>query len=319
MMPKLCDTPITGGKAISYVERRMAFHVGELDKFPKYILIETVNTCNARCIMCGIDFDKKSKAVIKKDLFEKITREISRHRDHVEKVMLYLDGEPLMDKKLPERIRMMKEAGVKIVNIATNAGLLDKKWGKALIDAGLDEVFITIDSLKKDVYEKIRVRLDFDTVYRNTVNFIALRDKMKSGLVIRLNMVLQELNKDEEPAFQEHFQKLLSPKDFVTVRKSHNWASGVNVRDWGDAADVNGYPCIALWGTCVVHVNGDVPLCCIDTETRHHLGNLLGQSIEEIWTGRIMADLKKMHIDGRRKEIPLCDGCTLWRDDTHVS
>ena len=43
---------------------------------------------NARCIMCGIDFDKKSKAVIKKDLFEKITREISQHRDHVEKVEL---------------------------------------------------------------------------------------------------------------------------------------------------------------------------------------------------------------------------------------
>ena len=133
-----------------------------------------------------------------------------QHRDHVEKVMLYLDGEPLMDKKLPERIRRMKEAGVKTVNIASNAGLLDEKLGKALIDAGLDEVFISIDSLKKDVYEEIRVRLDFDTVYQNTVNFIALRDKMKSDLVIRINMVLQELNKDEGPTFQEHFQKLFA-------------------------------------------------------------------------------------------------------------
>ena len=317
-MLKSCDTPITGDKAVSYVERRMAFSVDELDKFPKYFLIETINTCNARCIMCGIDFDKKTKAVIKKDLFEKITQEISQHRDHVEKVMLYLDGEPLMDKKLPERIRMMKEAGVKIVNIATNASLLDEKWGKALIDAGLDEVYITIDSLKKDVYEEIRVRLDFDTVYQNTINFIALRDKMKSGLVIRLNMVLQELNKDEEPEFQKHFQKLLSPQDFVKVRKSHNWGSTVDIRDWGDEVDVNGYPCIALWGTCVIHVNGDVPLCCLDTETRHHLGNVGKQSIEEIWTGKIMADLKRMHVDGRRKEMPLCNGCTLWRDETHV-
>lgn len=318
-MLKLKDIPVTGDKAISYVESRMGFPVGELNMFPKYFLIETVNTCNARCIMCGIDFDKKEKAIIKKDLFEKITREISRHRDHVEKVMLYLDGEPLMDKKLPERIRRMKEAGVKIVNIASNAGLLDEKWGKALIDAGLDEVFITIDSLKRDIYEKIRVRLDFDTVYRNTVNFIALRDKMKSDLVIRINMVLQELNKDEGPAFQEHFQKLVSPQDFVTVRKSHNWGSTVNVGDWGDEVDVNGYPCIALWGTCVIHVNGDIPLCCMDTETCHHLGNVREQSIEEIWTGKIMADLKKMHVDGRRKGMPLCDGCTVWREDTHVS
>ncbi len=318
-MLKSCDAPITGDKALSYVERRMEFSVDELDKFPKYFLIETVNTCNARCIMCGIDFDKKTKAIIKKDLFEKITREISRHRDHVEKVMLYLDGEPLMDKKLPERICMMKDAGVKIVNIATNASLLDEKWGKALLDAGLDEVFITIDSLKKDVYEKIRARLEFDTVYRNTVNFIALRDKMNSGLVIRLNMVLQELNRDEEPAFQEHFQTLMSPQDFVAVRKSHNWGSTVNVRDWGDEVDVNGYPCIALWGTCVIHVNGDVPLCCMDTDTHYRLGSAREQSIEEIWTGKIMAELKKMHVDGCRKGMPLCDGCTAWREDTHIS
>ena len=106
-MLKSCDAPITGDKALSYVERRMEFSVDELDKFPKYFLIETVNTCNARCIMCGIDFDKKEKAIIKKDLFEKITPEISQHRNHVEKVMLYLDGEPLMDKKLPEKIRSL--------------------------------------------------------------------------------------------------------------------------------------------------------------------------------------------------------------------
>ena len=187
-----------------------------------------------------------------------------------------------------------------------------------MIDAGLDEVFITIDSLKKDVYEEIRVRLDFDTVYQNTVNFIALRDKMKSDLVIRINMVLQELNKDEGPTFQEHFQKLVSPQDFVTVRKSHNWGSTVNVGDWGDEVDVNGYPCIALWGTCVIHVNGDIPLCCVDTVTCHRLGNVREQSIQEIWTGKILADFKKMHIDGRRKDIPLCNGCTLWREDTHI-
>jgi radical SAM protein with 4Fe4S-binding SPASM domain len=318
-MLKLRDIPITGDKAISYIESRMGGTIDELNMFPQHFLIETVNTCNARCIMCGIDFDKKAKAIIDKDLFEKITLEISQHRDHVKKVSLYLDGEPLMDKKLPEKIRRMKAAGVKIVNIATNASLLHEKWGKALIDAGLDEIYITIDSLKKDIFEKIRVGLDFDAVYQNTIDLIALRDKMKSDLVIRVNMVLQELNKDEEPAFQEHFQKLVSAQDQVTVRKSHNWASRVDVGNWGDEVDVNGYPCIALWGTCVIHVNGDIPLCCMDTETCHNLGNVREQSIKDIWIGKIMADFKKMHVDSRRKEISMCDGCTVWRDNTHVS
>ena len=106
-MLKLRDIPVMGNKAISYIENCMWFPIDELDIFPKHFLIETVNTCNARCIMCGINFDKKAKAIIDKDLFEKITPEISQHRNHVEKVMLYLDGEPLMDKKLPEKIRSL--------------------------------------------------------------------------------------------------------------------------------------------------------------------------------------------------------------------
>lgn len=91
-------TPLTGQEAVAYVERRLTFPRDVLGRFPKYFLIETINSCNTRCVMCGIDFDKKAKAVMSDALFEKIAAEIGAHHDHVEKVMLDLDGEPLLDR-----------------------------------------------------------------------------------------------------------------------------------------------------------------------------------------------------------------------------
>jgi MoaA/NifB/PqqE/SkfB family radical SAM enzyme len=306
-----------GQDAISYVERLMEHPVEHLDRYPKFLLIETVNTCNARCIMCGIDFDKKSKAVMDHALFAKITEDIGRHADHVEKVMPYLDGEPLLDKKLPDRVQMLKKAGVRRVNIATNASLLDEKMGTALVEVGLDEIYITIDSLKKEVYEAIRVRLDFDTVYNNIRNFIDLRNRLNPNLFIRIQMVHQALNYDEAKDFHAHWKKILPHTDQVVVRKAHNWASAAEVMSFGDEDDVNNYPCVALWGTCAIHVNGDVPLCCMDTELQHKLGNLWTQSIEEVWRGGSMQEKKGKHLCGRRGDIPICNGCTVWREERH--
>lgn len=310
--------PLVGAEADRYLERRLLFPMSELLAFPKYLLIETVNTCNARCIMCGIDFDKKAKALMTDQLFAKMADELGQWRGHVEKVMIYLDGEPLLDKTMPTRIRQMKAAGVKKVNIATNASLLDEKRGRALIEAGLDEIYITLDSLKKDVYEAIRVRLKFDEVYENIRTFIRLRDEMNPGLVIRVQMILQDLNHTEAAEFREHWKKFLRPHDQIVIQKAHNWANAVDVMRFGDEDDVNNYPCIALWGTFVVHVNGDAAMCCMDTETKHPLGSVEHQSIAEIWQGPAMTALREKHTTGRRADIPMCDGCYLWREEKHV-
>ena len=318
MLKQKVSNRLIGPDAIAHVEKRMAFPMEELCPFPKYLLIETVNTCNARCIMCGIDFDKKSKVIMKDELFEKIIEEIGCHSSHVEKVMLYLDGEPLIDNKLARRVRMTKESGVKTVTINTNAQLLDEKRATELIEAGLDEAYITIDSLKKDVFEEIRVRLDFETVYNNTRRFIELRNRLNPDVSIRIQMVQQELNYDESSSFLDHWNHLLADNDQAVVRKAHNWGNAAEVMFFGDEDDINNIPCIALWGTFVTHVNGDAALCCMDSKTTYKIGNLTEESIEEIWTGDTMNTYRKKHLNGRRDEIAMCDGCTVWREEAHV-
>jgi hypothetical protein len=53
--------------------------------------------------------------------------EVRANANQVRKVNLYLDCELLMDKKIAEKIKRFKEAGVTIANIACNASILTEK------------------------------------------------------------------------------------------------------------------------------------------------------------------------------------------------
>jgi len=308
------SSPIQGAAAIRYIEDNLNCPEEVLSIFPKFFLIETVNVCNAKCIMCGINFSKKKKAIMQKYLFDKITDEISQHRDHVEKVMLYLDGEPLLDKTLHLKIKQMKEKGVRKVNIATNASLLDNRKGIELIEAGLDEIYITIDSLNQRTFEAIRTGLKFKTVYENTLKFIRLRNRLNKDLSIRIQMILQESNFHETGFFTQHWTRLLEKNDQIAVQRAHNWASSVSVMKFGDEERANEIPCIALWGTMCIHVDGSIGLCCMDTDCSILLGNIKDQTITSIWQGGKLRKVREKHLYGARKNISLCDGCTLWRE-----
>jgi radical SAM protein with 4Fe4S-binding SPASM domain len=298
-----------------FLEQRLGFDLSELLKFPKYFHIETIDMCNARCVMCGIDFDKKESTTMSDELFTKIVTEISPWKDHIEKVMPYLDGEPLLDRKIFERVKELKSAGIKWVNIATNASLLSDGKIAELLDSGLDEVYITIDSMNKEIYEQIRIGLNFDRVLERTLNLIEARNKSESSLRIRIQMVRQDLNHTEVNEFIKYWKAKLKDSDQIVIQNAHNWGNKVEVKKFGDESKVNDKPCIALWGTFVAHLNGEVPLCCIDTETEYKVGDLNESSIEQIWQNNHLKKYRELHEMGNRERIPICNGCTLWRDD----
>ncbi|MBF0454442.1 MAG: radical SAM protein [Magnetococcales bacterium] len=307
------EKPLVGKQAESFVESYLGFPMEPLLRFPKYFTLEPINRCNAECIMCGIDFSAKQKAVMSPDLFSKMVAEMAEHRDHIEKIIIALDGEPLLDRTLHKRVRHLKEAGLKLVNVTTNASLLTEKRGRELIEAGLDEIYITIDSLKKPVYEAIRVGLDFDTVYDNTRGFIRLRNQLNPALTIRVLMVQQELNFQEPDAFAAHWEALLGEHDQIAVQRAHNWANHAEVVQFGDEKTINHIPCISLWGTLGIHADGRVGICCMDTQCVYPLGDLNHHTIAQIWQSDAMQQARAWHLSGRRTKIPLCDGCTVWR------
>lgn len=302
-------------KAIEYIESQLKSGLDDLESFPSYINIETINTCNARCVMCGIDFDGRPKTVMSDEIFDKIVTELGQHTETIRKVNLYLDCEPLLDKNLHHKIRKLKQAGIKIVNIASNTSILTDKRGRELIESGLDEIYITIDSLNKETYEAIRVRLKFDTVYNNALAFIKLRDELSAKLTIRVQMISMDMNKGEERDFIAHWIPLLRASDQVAVHMAHNWGGVINVAFHEEDKFINEIPCTILWSNACIHADGSVALCSIDTvpSSSNSIGNLNSQSISEVWKGASLRRIRGKHLSGKRVENPICNGCTAWR------
>ena len=317
MQPDSPDkTPLTGQAAVRFVEQTLGWPMEVLRGFPKFVFIETVNQCNSNCIMCAIDFRKKKKRLMPEALYDRILAELKPRAPHLERVGLYLDCEPLLDPHLEDRLRKLKQIGIRRTYLNSNASLLYPERAQGLIEAGLDMIYITIDSLKKDRYESIRRGLKFDDVYRNTVELIGIRNRLNPKVVIRIQMILQQVNCDESDAFMRHWKRLVSADDQVMVRRAHNWGGQMPLGSPAGTDEVNMVPCIAIWSTLGIHVDGSVNLCCIDSGNSVQLGNVNSRSIAEIWHGEELRRIRDLHLNGRRAEIPICDGCTTWAKRT---
>lgn len=280
--------------------------------FPRYLEIETVNTCNARCPMCTISDWKRKSLPITDSLFNKIASEVVQYADKIKRVTLYRDGEPLIDKKLPLRIAFFKERGIKSTSISTNVSLLTEERAKDLLSAGLDIIIMSIDSLQKEVYEKIRLGLCFEEVMHNARSFIELRDKMRPQTQIWMRMIRQEDNFEEWPLYHNYWSKFLLPGDRVYYHNIFNWGGQLRSFKPVNKSYEPNLPCVALWSLMVIFSNGDVPLCNSDYNNKYPLGSVARNSIQELWQSKLMQERRQFHLDGRKDSIDICGNCNVW-------
>lgn len=284
----------------------------DLLQFPRYLEIETINICNAKCSICTIDSWDRKPEKMSSDLFDKIASELGDHAHEVKRVNLYRNGEPLLDKNLPHYIERLKKEGIKGVVISTNASVLTTEKAKEILEAGIDQVFFSIDSLKKDTYESIRKGLDFDEVMNNTIEFIKLRDELKPDTDIWVRMVRQENNYDEWPEYEKFWTEKLKKSDRVYFHNIFNWGGQLNGFQSVSTSYEPNLPCVSLWSLFVIFSNGEVPLCNVDFKNKHPLGNVNDQTLSEIWASKRMNMKRGLHLAQKKGDIDICEKCNAW-------
>lgn len=267
--------------------------------------------------MCTVaTWDRKAPSM-RDDLFEKLAVEIGGNREHVERVSLFRDGEPLLDRKLPDRIRRLKAAGVANVGISTNCSLLDEARSSAILEAGLDEIFLSMDGFSKGTFESIRVGLSYEQAMENCLRFIPLRDRIRPSTRIVVRMIVQPANEHEWGAYRAFWAARIGSNDCVSRKPLHNWGGQIDAGNGPMACrdpGANRWPCKSLWSLFVVFANGDVPLCAVDSHRQVPVGEVRTSSIREVWQGRVLESLRRRHLGGRREGLTLCDGCNVWKD-----
>ncbi len=290
-------------------ERIFIERLHECEKFPKYFQIEPTDRCNAKCKMCSKSVTESvHNSSMSEELFNKICEELEEYSDWIEMITIQWMGEPLLDRELELKIQKLKKIGIKKVSLSTNVSLLNEERCQSLLESGLDDLRMSIDSVKKSTYEAIRCGLDFDKVIKNAMKAISIRDRIRPDVTIRVRMVDMCETHDEIEEWLEFWNPILKNADFAQVMPS--------LSKWEDKRIDNPYqevePCISLFSTMIISSEGKVALCCIDSELQEVMGDINTSTIKSIWNSEKFEKYRDLHLDMKRNSIDLCNGCNCW-------
>lgn len=284
---------------------------------PAVVGVESTNHCNLRCVMCPRgepDIMERALGTMSDAVFDRV---LDGARFFAEPCWFHWFGEPLMHPRLFDQIARAKSRGVPNLGISTNGTLLDDRRAQAILDSPLDTLLIAIDGTSAEVYERIRIsaRHEFAEVVENARSFLARKRTLGRATP---HTVLSIIVMEDTTAQLEEFREfwLRAGADEVLFKPFTTWGSQtgdfVALAAAADRVPEGGgraHPCAFLWESLVIGWNGVVVPCCYDYDAKETLGNVMEQSLREIWNGAAYQRLRRAELDGRN-DSPLCAGCT---------
>lgn len=267
---------------------------------PRAIQIETNLACNAACPFCPYTHMERGPKAMEDRIWRKIVNE-TRGLGIIYRP--FLINEPLSEKRLPEIIRHIKQDPTALAEINTNAGLLNDRRAREILDAGIDVVRCSVDGFSRATYEPARPGVDYDTVVRNVNHFVELRnDGYRCHVEVR--MIDMPENKHEHAAYLDYWRPRV---DEVSIVPLYRWP-------WEGQKKPVRKPCLKILDELFFYTDGTAPLCCWDSAGRGLVGDVKTESVLDIWNGPVMQAMRALLSRGRRDLIHLCSRCDAYAD-----
>ncbi len=199
----------------------------KLNRPIKDLRISVMDTCNYRCPYCmpadkfddGYQFLKKNERLGFSEI-EKVVKIFASLG--VNKIRL-TGGEPLLRRDLDRLIKFLKKIdGINDIALTTNAQLLQRQLPK-LIEAGLDRINISLDTIDEDLYYKMSGKRGNLSVVLDAID-AASQSSLKS---VKLNCVVQKgINDDQIIPLLERYQDtnvVVRFIEFMDVGTKNGW------------------------------------------------------------------------------------------------
>jgi MoaA/NifB/PqqE/SkfB family radical SAM enzyme len=140
---------------------------------PVCLYLETTNRCNLLCTTCPRTYEElEPPADMSFELFTSIVDQVPG----LQRAVLHGVGEPMLVKHLPRMVRYLKDRGTYVL-FNTNGTVLNERNGRALIDAGLDELRVSLDAATEKSYLAVRGKNYFKRILRNIRAFRELQER----------------------------------------------------------------------------------------------------------------------------------------------
>jgi radical SAM protein with 4Fe4S-binding SPASM domain len=275
--------------------------------FPSRIAIEPASACNLECPMCPTPNKSRKNGIMQPDLFRGIIDQIAAKG--VDQLFLHLWGEPLIHPHLSELISYARQySSIRETVMSTNATLLTAERADKLLRSGLHYLIFSLDGATPTTYEALRLGARYDVTMANVAAFLEQRAALGQGPRVVFQIIEMQQTIGEIEAFRKRWAPLLQEGDEISVKSYNNWS------EHGGALSKRGIqfrtPCFAfLWDFIAITWDGTVLPCCFDCEGSLPLGSLRSQTIDEIWNGSKLSEMRADHLALKFEKYPLCVGC----------
>jgi cyclic pyranopterin phosphate synthase len=164
-----------------------------------YVRIAVTKACNLRCTYCLREEHGERQQDTKQLDTDQIHSIISLLAEMGIRKIRFTGGEPLLRRDIVKLVRLAKSTpGIDNVKLTTNGLLLDRHLGD-LIEAGIDGINLSLDTLDPAKFREIARRDQFPRV-RNVLDTLLQTPSLR----LKINtLMLRGINNDEIPAFVE--------------------------------------------------------------------------------------------------------------------
>ena len=287
---------------------------------PFSIGLSPSDICNFRCNYCNQSTEAgiKDAQILKWDNFIILTQQIEemleKATDDIKIIRFVGNGEPLVNKKLPEMVGYIKDRKIASrIEVTTNGSLLTHEYSDALIDAGLTRLLVSVQGTTTKKYNEIcDYNMDIDKFVDQISYFY--RHRKQCHLYVKTMNVALDGEKDEKKFYDtyrdisdticvENLMNACADVDYSTITsKDVKYAT----RYGGDFKEK--ICCDTLFMYLNIHSNGDVD-CCGCKYPPLYLGNLYKTPMKDLWNGKVHKSIMMKHLLGHRDDIPICSNC----------
>ena len=160
----------------------------------EYLRISVTDRCNLRCIYCMPEDGVENVCHSSILTYEEILKICKTFAKHGLKKIKITGGEPLVRRGVVELIRELKQIpGIESVTITTNGVLLENYYDD-LVEAGVDAITVSLDTLDAETFKAVTRRDEVESVLRGIkkalsgsvrfkINCVPIADVNKQGIL----------------------------------------------------------------------------------------------------------------------------------------
>jgi hypothetical protein len=288
---------------------------GDPGPFPLHLDLDPTNRCNLSCSMCPrTDYLRNGRSEwapggpgdMDFRLYESILRESAPLG--LRSVKLNFLGEPLLHPEIVRMVSLASSLGLWVM-MNTNATLLDRGMSRALLEAGISDVFFSFDSPYPGEYEGIRRGAGYARTLGNIRAFMEERAALGLwGVQTRASMVLPAGGAPDLGQTKRDYIRLFRDLGVAEIGFGLPTEMGV---DYSGLPRPEGFLCPDLFRRLFVFQDGVAGPCCGDWERRLVAGDASRQGIRAIWHSEFYRGLRAAHLGGRHRDVPACAACSV--------